>query len=63
MDFLDRVDPTLRDGLAMYEMLGLAEHQRLDGRSFRRSARRVRGRRCPLGHDPTRRTGVAPGST
>jgi acetyl esterase/lipase len=31
MDFLDRVDPTLRDGLAMYEMLGLAEHQRLDG--------------------------------
>jgi len=31
VDFLDRVDPTLRDGLALYDMLGLARHQRLDG--------------------------------
>ena len=31
MEFRDRVDPSLRDGLAMYEMLGLAQHQRLEG--------------------------------
>jgi acetyl esterase/lipase len=31
VEFLDRIDPTLREGLALYEMLGLGDHQRLDG--------------------------------
>ena len=30
-EFLDRVDPTLMEGIALYERLGLAQHQRLTG--------------------------------
>lgn len=31
MDFFERIDPELREGLALYDMIGLAQHQRLEG--------------------------------
>ena len=31
MDFFERIDPDLRDGLALYDVIGLAQHQRLEG--------------------------------
>lgn len=60
MRFADRIDPELRGGLAFYEMLGLAQHQKLEGDTItalrRRGTEMLAAVLATLPHDERVRT-------